>query len=47
MRRISGFLLKTMGWKIDKEIPDHIKKAVVIVAPHSSYWDFVIINKRY
>lgn len=42
MKTISGFLLKIMGWKIDKEIPDHIKKAVVIVAPHSSYWDFVM-----
>jgi len=31
-----------MGWDIKKEIPDHINKAVVIVAPHSSYWDFVM-----
>lgn len=42
MKTFSDFLLKSTGWKIDKEIPDHIKKAVVIVAPHSSYWDFVM-----
>ncbi len=42
MKAISDFLLKFMGWKIDNEIPREIKKAVIIVAPHSSYWDFVM-----
>ena len=30
-----------MGWKITKELPD-IKKCIIIVAPHTSNWDFVI-----
>lgn len=42
MKAFSSFILNRMGWEIKKEIPDHIKKAVVIVAPHSSYWDFVM-----
>jgi len=42
MQTFSHFILKAIGWDIKKEIPDHIKKAVVIVAPHSSYWDFVM-----
>ncbi len=42
MKAISDLLLKLTGWKIDNEIPEEIKKAVIIVAPHSSYWDFVI-----
>jgi 1-acyl-sn-glycerol-3-phosphate acyltransferase len=31
-----------MGWKSKGEFPYHIKKYVVIVAPHTSAWDFVI-----
>ncbi|MCB9089512.1 MAG: lysophospholipid acyltransferase family protein [Calditrichae bacterium] len=35
----SGMLLKLAGWRIAGEMPD-IPKAVVIVAPHTSNWDF-------
>ena len=28
-----------MGWSITNEIPHNIKKAVIIVAPHTSLWD--------
>ncbi len=28
------------GWKIDGNIPPHIKKCVIIGAPHTSSWDF-------
>lgn len=28
------------GWKIDGDIPPHIKKCVIIGAPHTSSWDF-------
>jgi 1-acyl-sn-glycerol-3-phosphate acyltransferase len=38
---LSKFILKIFGWNIIGGIPDHIKKAVVIVAPHTSWWDFV------
>ena len=42
MKTIADFLLKTRGWDIYYQIPKDIKKAVVIVAPHTSYWDFVV-----
>lgn len=35
------FLFKLNGWKIVGTVPDDIKKAVVIAAPHTSNWDFV------
>lgn len=31
-----------MGWKTDGRMPAGIKKAVIISAPHTSSWDFVI-----
>ena len=42
MKTISDLLLRIAGWKIDNEIPSNINKAVIIVAPHSSYWDTVM-----
>jgi 1-acyl-sn-glycerol-3-phosphate acyltransferase len=36
------FVLKTMGWNTDGRVPEGIRKAVIISAPHTSYWDFVI-----
>ncbi len=38
----SSWILKSIGWDIRGRIPDDIKKAVLIVAPHTSFWDFVI-----
>lgn len=42
MKTISDFVLKILGWKIDNDIPKSIKKAVIIVAPHTSYMDTII-----
>ena len=42
MQRISGFVLRLFGWKITSYIPPEIKKAVIVMAPHTSYWDFVL-----
>jgi 1-acyl-sn-glycerol-3-phosphate acyltransferase len=42
MKAISDLLLNITGWKIDNEIAEDVKKAVIIVAPHLSYWDFII-----
>lgn len=39
--RIAKFIIKLLGWKIDSTMPGHIKKAVVIMAPHTSYYDFL------
>src|SRR5688572_26982121 len=41
-RAICKMLLYLMGWKSKGVFPYHIKKYVVIVAPHTSGWDFVI-----
>lgn len=42
MALIAGFILRLFGWKITGNIPVHIKKSVMIIAPHTSQWDFII-----
>lgn len=42
MKYISKLILKMMGWKINGNFPQDIKKCVLIAAPHTSNWDFVI-----
>lgn len=39
---IASGILRLMGWKIEGKIPTDLKKFVVIAAPHTSMWDFVI-----
>ncbi len=42
MRKLlASFILWLQGWKVVGEIPQ-IKKYVIIAAPHTSNWDFVI-----
>ena len=41
MKQLSKIILKTFGWKLIGEFPK-IKKSVVVMAPHTSYWDFVV-----
>jgi 1-acyl-sn-glycerol-3-phosphate acyltransferase len=41
MQKFSLFMLKHLGWRMQGQWPD-IKKAVFIVAPHSSVWDVII-----
>jgi len=38
-RRISRWLLRALGWSLHTEFPD-ARKYVLIVAPHTSNWDF-------
>lgn len=40
-RALGRFALRVMGWRIDGEIPN-LPKLVIIVAPHTSNWDFVV-----
>jgi 1-acyl-sn-glycerol-3-phosphate acyltransferase len=47
MKRIAGFILKLIGWKVSGSVPDHIKKCVIIAAPHTSNWDFIIARIIY
>jgi len=37
-----GYVLKLFGWKVIGFFPDSVKKAVIIAAPHTSNWDFVL-----
>ena len=32
-------LLQVLGWRLVGDIPQHVKKAVLVVAPHTSNWD--------
>jgi len=41
MRLMALFLLKCIGWKVEGERPN-LTKYVMIAAPHTSNWDFVI-----
>lgn len=36
------WILNVSGWKSVGEFPYHVKKYVLIVAPHTSGWDFII-----
>ena len=42
MQKIAYFIIcRLLGWEITGKIPESVKKAVIIVAPHTSLWDFV------
>ncbi|RLD39187.1 MAG: acyltransferase [Bacteroidetes bacterium] len=38
---LSKLILKLIGWKVDGNFPEG-KKYVVVAAPHTSTWDFII-----
>jgi 1-acyl-sn-glycerol-3-phosphate acyltransferase len=40
-RALGRLVLGALGWRIEGEIPN-VPKLVIIVAPHTSNWDFVI-----
>ena len=37
---LSKLFLRIMGWKLVGEVPNEVKKAVMVCAPHTSNWDF-------
>lgn len=41
MKYLSRLILKLAGWKAEGKVPD-VKKFVVVVAPHTSNWDYVV-----
>lgn len=42
-RIISKFFFQTLaGWKYSGVFPHHVPKYIIVVAPHTSNWDFVI-----
>jgi 1-acyl-sn-glycerol-3-phosphate acyltransferase len=42
LKTISKILLWLFGWKLKPGAPSHVKKCVIIQAPHTSNWDFII-----
>lgn len=42
MGKFLFWLIKLFGWKIDPFTPTGVDKAVVVMGPHTSNWDFVI-----
>lgn len=42
MRYLVQFIFKLIGWRIDTKAPQGIEKAVIVVGPHTSNWDFVL-----
>ncbi len=39
--RLAGLLLRLLGWQVAGQLPTQ-KKFIVIVAPHTSNWDFFV-----
>jgi 1-acyl-sn-glycerol-3-phosphate acyltransferase len=37
---LAKLLFKINGWVVEGSIPEDLKKAVIIAAPHTSFWDF-------
>lgn len=47
MKKISKFIFtKILGWKVENVIAD-IPKCVIVIAPHTSNWDFIIGKLAY
>ncbi len=41
-RSIYSFLFRITGWKVRGSVPRSLRQFVVIVAPHTSNWDFFV-----
>ena len=42
LERLAKMLWKLWGWKLKGSWPEAVKKAIVIVIPHTSNWDFPV-----
>ncbi|TLP81707.1 1-acyl-sn-glycerol-3-phosphate acyltransferase [Maribacter sp. ACAM166] len=43
MQQFAKFIyFKLLGWKLNGEFPGDLKKFVIIVVPHTSWWDFLL-----
>lgn len=41
-KSLARFIMKLIGWKVINHIPPDVKKCVVMMAPHTSNWDFLL-----
>jgi len=42
MSKLARWLLKQLGWTLVSPLSSQVKKCIIILAPHTSNWDFVI-----
>lgn len=42
LRKLAKFILRLFGWNTNGALPEGIHKAVIVSAPHTSTWDFII-----
>lgn len=42
MKWIGKLLMKLIGWTVESRIPEDCKKCIIVIAPHTSNWDFII-----
>ncbi|MDC6389943.1 1-acyl-sn-glycerol-3-phosphate acyltransferase [Maribacter sp. PR1] len=43
MQKFAKFIyFKLMGWTVSGDFPSHLDKCVIIVVPHTSWWDFLL-----
>jgi 1-acyl-sn-glycerol-3-phosphate acyltransferase len=42
MRPINALLLRLLGWKVVDHRPPGLRQFIVVVAPHTSNWDFML-----
>jgi len=42
LKSIYRFVFWLLGWKVVGGVPDNQKKYIIIAAPHTSNWDFII-----
>jgi 1-acyl-sn-glycerol-3-phosphate acyltransferase len=42
VRLLCKLILRVLGWNTSVTFPHYVKKYVIIVAPHTSGWDFII-----
>lgn len=42
MKYLAKFIVWIIGWKIVRPVPPDMKKCIIVIAPHTSNWDFVL-----
>jgi len=47
LKLLSRFIFWITGWQVRGEVPVEIRKAVMIAAPHTSYWDFLFARAAF
>ena len=40
--RWCNYLLHKFGWRIEGQLPEHESRFIIILAPHTSNWDFIV-----